>query len=274
MSLLHPPTQCCIFSPLGLAETRVATTQLHANCSSSVYCIPPLHNTPHPCPKLAACHAGVWGYWSTDGLGLFEYMLLVEELDTEPVWVINNGVAHGDSELGGEGWGCSGRWEGAGWQGRGVGRPLLNACGKGALLSHLHSTHSTDFAICPYSYPRPYPTSPHPTPPHPTPPHLTPPRPAPPCPDCPPFAGINGADIMPRVQDALDSIEFITGPPDSTWGAVRAQMGHPEPWQLTYMAIGNEVGVGWGGVGVQAALGIEGRWGAAHAKLRTESSAP
>lgn len=41
----------------------------------------------------------MWGYWSTDGLGLFEYMLLVEELQTEPVWVINNGVAHGDSEL-------------------------------------------------------------------------------------------------------------------------------------------------------------------------------
>ena len=29
--------------------------------------------------------AGVWGYWSTDGLGLFEYMLMVEELKTEPV---------------------------------------------------------------------------------------------------------------------------------------------------------------------------------------------
>ena len=42
--------------------------------------------------------AGVWGYWSTDGLGLFEYMLLAEELRTEPVWVINNGVAHEDSE--------------------------------------------------------------------------------------------------------------------------------------------------------------------------------
>ncbi len=40
----------------------------------------------------------MWGYWSTDGLGLFEYMLLAEELGTEPIWVINNGVAHGDSE--------------------------------------------------------------------------------------------------------------------------------------------------------------------------------
>ncbi|PRW58664.1 Alpha-L-arabinofuranosidase 1 isoform B [Chlorella sorokiniana] len=91
---------------------------------------------------------GVWGYWSTDGLGLFEYMLLVEELQTEPIWVINNGVAHGDS--------------------------------------------------------------------------------------------VRGADIMPWVEEALDSIEFITGPADSKWGSVRAAMGHPEPWNLTWMAIGNE----------------------------------
>lgn len=42
----------------------------------------------------------VWGYWSTDGLGLFEYMQLAEELDAEPIWVINNGVAHGDSASG------------------------------------------------------------------------------------------------------------------------------------------------------------------------------
>ena len=48
---------------------------------------------------LPATPAGVWGYWSTDGLGLFEYMLLVEELHTEPIWVVNNGVAHGDSEF-------------------------------------------------------------------------------------------------------------------------------------------------------------------------------
>ncbi|KDD74833.1 hypothetical protein H632_c1045p0, partial [Helicosporidium sp. ATCC 50920] len=39
----------------------------------------------------------VWGYWSTDGLGLFEYMQLAEELGAEPVWVINSGVAHNES---------------------------------------------------------------------------------------------------------------------------------------------------------------------------------
>ena len=34
---------------------------------------------------------------SAAGLGLFEYMQLAEELGAEPVWVINNGVAHADS---------------------------------------------------------------------------------------------------------------------------------------------------------------------------------
>ena len=32
------------------------------------------------------------------------------------------------------------------------------------------------------------------------------------------------------------------GSSDSTWGGVRAAMGHPEPWELNFMAIGNEVG--------------------------------
>ena len=35
----------------------------------------------HPAP--AHPRAGVWGYWSTDGLGLFEYMLLAEELGAD-----------------------------------------------------------------------------------------------------------------------------------------------------------------------------------------------
>jgi len=93
-------------------------------------------------------HYNLWGYWSTDGLGIFEYFQLVEELKAEPVWVINNGVSHDES--------------------------------------------------------------------------------------------ITGKEITPWVQDALDSIEFITGPPDSKWGAARAEMGHPKPWTLNYMAIGNE----------------------------------
>jgi len=38
-----------------------------------------------------------WGYWSTDGLGLFEFMELAEELDTEPVWVVNVGISQSES---------------------------------------------------------------------------------------------------------------------------------------------------------------------------------
>jgi hypothetical protein len=45
-------------------------------------------------------HWDLWGYWSTDGLGLFEFLLLAEELGAEPVWVVNSGVAHADSESG------------------------------------------------------------------------------------------------------------------------------------------------------------------------------
>ncbi len=82
-------------------------------------------------------------------MGLYEYMLLVEELGSEPIWVLNNGLSHEES--------------------------------------------------------------------------------------------VPTVQIAPLVQDALDSIEFIVGSPDSRWGGVRAAMGHPEPWSLTYIGIGNEV---------------------------------
>ena len=42
------------------------------------------------------------------------------------------------------------------------------------------------------------------------------------------------------VQDALDLIEFANGPVDSTWGALRARMGHPEPFGMDYLSVGNE----------------------------------
>jgi alpha-L-arabinofuranosidase len=44
------------------------------------------------------------------------------------------------------------------------------------------------------------------------------------------------------VQDSLDAIEFANGPTNSTWGARRAAMGHPAPFNLKYMEIGNENG--------------------------------
>ncbi len=42
------------------------------------------------------------------------------------------------------------------------------------------------------------------------------------------------------VQDVLDAIEFANGDVDTKWGAVRAEMGHPEPFNMKYVEIGNE----------------------------------
>ena len=50
-----------------------------------------------------------------------------------------------------------------------------------------------------------------------------------------------GPLLEPYVQDALDEIEFLTGDAKTTyWGAQRAKYGHPEPFRLTYVEIGNE----------------------------------
>jgi len=51
------------------------------------------------------------------------------------------------------------------------------------------------------------------------------------------------AETREYAQDILDLIEFATGDVTTTWGALRAEMGHPEPFQLNYLAIGNE---NWG----------------------------
>lgn len=44
------------------------------------------------------------------------------------------------------------------------------------------------------------------------------------------------------IQDALDLVEFANGPVTSKWGAVRAEMGHPEPFGMKYICLGNEEG--------------------------------
>ncbi|KAK2041857.1 alpha-L-arabinofuranosidase [Colletotrichum somersetense] len=47
-------------------------------------------------------------------------------------------------------------------------------------------------------------------------------------------------DLQPFIDDALDQIEFIRGPADSKWGSRRAELGHPEPFTLEYVEVGNE----------------------------------
>ncbi|MEI6946092.1 alpha-L-arabinofuranosidase C-terminal domain-containing protein [Paraflavisolibacter sp. H34] len=49
--------------------------------------------------------------------------------------------------------------------------------------------------------------------------------------------------LDPYVQDALDLVEFANGPATSKWGSVRAKMGHPAPFNLKMMGVGNE---NWG----------------------------
>lgn len=48
--------------------------------------------------------------------------------------------------------------------------------------------------------------------------------------------------MSPWVQDALDAVQYANGPTNSTWGLRRAQAGHPAPFHLKYMEIGNENG--------------------------------
>ncbi len=48
------------------------------------------------------------------------------------------------------------------------------------------------------------------------------------------------AGLEPYVQDALDLIEFANGPIETKWGKLRADMGHPEPFGLKMIGIGNE----------------------------------
>jgi alpha-L-arabinofuranosidase len=47
-------------------------------------------------------------------------------------------------------------------------------------------------------------------------------------------------ELGPYIQDALDLIEFANGPVSTKWGGLRAAMGHPEPFHLKMMGVGNE----------------------------------
>ncbi|MCD7472449.1 aspartate-semialdehyde dehydrogenase-like protein [Datura stramonium] len=93
-------------------------------------------------------YGDVWGYWTDDGLGHFEFLQLAEDLGALPVWVFNNGISHNNQ--------------------------------------------------------------------------------------------VDTSSILPFVQDILEGLEFARGAPNSRWGSVRASMGHPEPFDLRYVAIGNE----------------------------------
>ncbi len=49
-----------------------------------------------------------------------------------------------------------------------------------------------------------------------------------------------GPDLEPYLQDALEEIEYVTGSTDTKWGAQRAKDGHPAPFKMAYVEVGNE----------------------------------
>jgi alpha-L-arabinofuranosidase len=60
--------------------------------------------------------------------------------------------------------------------------------------------------------------------------------------------GLSHKEVVPLdrmnewVQDALDAVEYANGPTNSLWGGARARNGHPAPFNLKYLEIGNENG--------------------------------
>lgn len=95
-------------------------------------------------------HQAPWSYWSTDGLGLLEYLEWCEDLHAEPVLAVYAGYA----------------------------------------LKH--------------EFVKP------------------------------------GKDLEPYVQAAVDEVEYVTGDVSTKWGAERAKDGHPAPFPLHYIEVGNE----------------------------------
>ena len=97
-----------------------------------------------------AGHDGPWFYWSTDGLGLLEFLEWCEDLHVEPVLAVYAGYSLGGTHI------------------------------------------------------------------------------------------ATGKDLEPYVQDALDEVEYVTGDATTKWGAERARDGHPAPFPLHYIEVGNE----------------------------------
>jgi hypothetical protein len=54
------------------------------------------------------------------------------------------------------------------------------------------------------------------------------------------FLAIPDVNMGETPQDMVDFIEYVKGPVDSTWGRQRAADGHPAPYELKYLELGNE----------------------------------
>ncbi|EAW08967.1 putative alpha-L-arabinofuranosidase [Aspergillus clavatus NRRL 1] len=51
---------------------------------------------------------------------------------------------------------------------------------------------------------------------------------------------VSGPELQPYVDDIMNELEYLTGPPNSTWGSLRAKHGREAPWSIEYVEIGNE----------------------------------
>ena len=52
--------------------------------------------------------------------------------------------------------------------------------------------------------------------------------------------GRHGKGVPDYIQDAIDLLDFAKGDTSTKWGALRAKLGHPEPFEMSYVGIGNE----------------------------------
>jgi alpha-L-arabinofuranosidase len=93
-------------------------------------------------------HWNLWNYRTSDGMGYHEFLQLSEDLNAEPLYVVNVGLAHDDNQP--------------------------------------------------------------------------------------------STDLTAYIQDALDALEYANGAVTTTYGAMRAANGHPEPFNINYLEIGNE----------------------------------
>ncbi len=55
-----------------------------------------------------------------------------------------------------------------------------------------------------------------------------------------PLAGRHGKKVEDYIQDAIDLIEFAKGDTTTKWGKIREQLGHPAPFEMDYIGVGNE----------------------------------
>lgn len=76
--------------------------------------------------------------------------------------------------------------------------------------------------------------------------------------------------LDPYIQDALDLIEFANGPATSVWGAKRAAMGHPEPFGMKLLGVGNEQ---WGPQYIERYVGFAKALKEKHPEIQLVSSA-